>query len=178
MLRQPAAVPAKPGIYALVNKTRHYAYVAFTTNLQKRSHSMSHMLVAQDKSKKAYWPISDLPKHKSDEYTFIVLLADVKAAQSAASIALAQKKLKAKNYRIVEGQRAAMPMVTFKGKKMTLVDAMKEAKCKSKYLTVYRRIERGWSVEQALDIATAAPRWDHKQQAARRKRAEERTSSP
>ena len=170
MIREPAVVLAVPGVYALINRKRRFAYVAYTANLQKRSHSMSHMLMSQDSDKKAYWPIKELPKHPSDEFTFLVVSTDVKPAAARAGIALAQRAFIAKNYRIIEGYRAASPMVTVDGKPMSLAEAVREHS-KVKYLTAYRRIERGWTTRQALGIDPPAPRWNHDEQDARRKRA-------
>lgn len=175
MFREPAVVPLKRGVFALVNKKRRFAYIAFTSNLQKRSHSMSHMLLAQDKSKKAYWPIKDLPKHPSDEFTFVVeRQKGVTNENSMAQVALVQRAYQGKGYKVIDGQRSASPMVTYKGKKMSLVDAIKASGSKVKYLTAYRRLERGWSVEQALGLEAPAPRWHKKAQAERRAREAER----
>lgn len=171
MIREPATILAVPGVYALVNRKRRFAYVAYSANLQKRSHSMSHMLMAQDESRKSYWPIRDLPKHDSDEFTFMVISTEIKPTAARAGIALAQKAFIAKSYRIIEGFRAASPMVTVDGKPMSLAEAVRDHS-KVKYLTAYRRIERGWTTKQALGIDDPAPRWDHNKQAERRLRAE------
>jgi hypothetical protein len=171
MSREPATILALPGVYALINRKRRFAYVAYTANLQKRSHSMSHMLMSHDEDKKTYWPIKDLPKHPSGEFTFLVVSTEVKPAAARAGIALAQKAFVAKNYRIIDGFRAASPMVTVAGKAMSLAEAVRDHS-KVKYLTAYRRIERGWTTRQALGLDPPAPRWDHDQQAARRRRAE------
>ena len=73
MWRDPDEIPLQPGVFALVNKKRRFAYDSYTSNLQKRSHSMSHMLVGRDADPRSYWPIRDLPKHPSDEYVFRVM---------------------------------------------------------------------------------------------------------
>jgi hypothetical protein len=46
--------------------------------------------------------------------------------------------------------------VVLDGKRMTIVEAMEVAKCKEGYQTVYRRIQRGWSVKEALNLAERA----------------------
>lgn len=171
MLREPMLVPPQPGVYALVNKKRRFAYVAYTSNLQKRSHSMSHMLLQHDQSKKSYWSIRDLPKHDSDEYTFMVVIFPVKPVDADEHIKLACEGFINKNYTIVEGSRMTVPMVTFKGKQVSIADAITLSGSKVKYLTVWRRLERGWTVEQALGLVPPAPRWDHRQQDERRRRA-------
>ena len=174
------SIPATPGVYALLNKKRRFAYVAYTGNLQKRSHSLSHMLIQNDaanagprggRRQQSYWPIRSLPRHDSNEYTFMVLATPCPAEAALATIALAQKSFMRKDYDVIEGHRAGAPMITLRGRRMTLVDALKAVDAKVKYLTAWRRLERGWSVEQALGLEPPAPRWDTTKQAARRLRA-------
>jgi len=176
MTREPATIPAMPGVYALLNRKRKFAYVAYTANLQKRSHSMSHMLLTQDANPAAYWPIRDLPKHPSDEFTFLVVSTEIRPDAARAGIAMAQKAFVAKGYRLVDGFRAASPMVTVAGNRVSLAEAVRTYS-KVKYLTAYRRLERGWSTEQALGLEPPAPRWHHGKQAERRARAQEKEAA-
>jgi len=171
MQREPVLVPRKPGVFALLNKRRRLAYVAFSSDLQKRSHSLAHML----QNPKTHWSLKDLPKHPAGEFTFSVVADDLTEAQAEKIIRATEKAAANKNYRIVTGSRGAVPMVTYKGEEMPLTDAMEKAKCKSKYITVWRRIDRGWSVEQALDIEPPPVRWDPDAVEERRKRARKRT---
>jgi hypothetical protein len=173
MIREPFQIPATRGVYALINRRRRYAYVAFTQNLQKRSHSMSHMLLAHDLDPMSYWPVKDLPKHASDEYVFTVVDEGCPVEKSMSVIALAERGFAAKNYTIVGGHRAASPIIAFQGRRMSLVEAIRASGSKVKYLTAYRRIERGWSVRQALGIDPPDPRWHQDLQEARRARAKE-----
>lgn len=175
MYREPDVIPLTAGVFALINRKRRFAYVSYTGNLQKRSHSMSHMLLAHDANPKTYWPIRGLPKHDSDEYTFVVMQKE--AADPMEAVARAQRKFLAKGYRIIDGHRAASPMVLYKGKRTTLVDALRLSGSKVKYLTAYRRIERGWSVEQALGLEPPAPRWHQQKQAERKAREAERAAA-
>lgn len=175
MYREPDVIPLTPGVFALVNRKRRFAYVSYTSNLQKRSHSMSHMLLSRDANAKAYWPIRDLPKHPSDEYTFVVCQKE--AADPTEAVTRAQRKYLNKGYRIVGGQRASSPQVLLDGKRMTLVDAIKKSGSKIKYLTCYRRLERGWTVEQALGLEPPAPRWHQAKQAERKAREEARSAA-
>jgi len=180
MYREPDAIPLTAGVFALVNKKRRFAYVSYTGNLQKRSHSMSHMLLAHDSDGKVYWPIRELPKHPSDEFTFRVMWTangrGVSANEPLEQVAKAQRKYMSKGYRIIGGQRAQSPMVTVKGKRMTLTDAVRQYP-KVKYLTAYRRLERGWTVEAALGLEPPAPRWHLGRQAERKAREAERAAA-
>ena len=171
MYREPDEIPLQPGVFALLNRKRRFAYVSYTNNLQKRSHSMSHMLLVHDADPKCYWPIRDLPKHPSDEYTFKVMRLDAKHTGDAslAAVATAQKALIAKGYRVITGHRATSPTVSFEGRRMTLAEAVRDYS-DVKYLTVYRRVERGWTIRQALGLDAPAPRWHHSKQRERRQR--------
>lgn len=189
MKREPATVPPKPGVYALVNKRRRFAYVAYATSLMKRSHALAYMLKKQDEyaaseaqrgnrakpndaESPPYWSIAALPKHPSDEFTFMTLATDIVPADAAKAVAAAQKKLAAKGLRIVDGNRSTDAMVTFQGTPMTLVAAIKQSHSKVKYPTAYRRLERGWTLEQALGLADPNPRWDLTKRRERQLRAQ------
>lgn len=173
MSREPVLVPRKPGVFALVNKKRRLGYVAYTNDLQKRSHSLAHML----QNPKTHWSINALPKHPANEFTFVVLNEGILPAAANKLIKAAEADLKSKNYRLVDGSRSAVPMVTLNGEEMALTDAITKAGSKAKYITVWRRLARGWSVDQALDLVDPPVRWDPEQVAARRKRAEKRAAA-
>jgi hypothetical protein len=171
MTREPPTVPPQPGVYALTNRKRRYSYIAFTTNLQKRSHALSHMLLKHDKKlKSCYWAISDLPRHPSGEYVFAVLLTGLSADQVAAAVSNAQAEFRKHGYRVIGGDRSSST-VTFQGKSMTLVDAIRTAGTDVSYITAWRRLERGWRMEQALGLEPPDPRWDIILSAERAKRA-------
>lgn len=177
MMREPPTVPALPGVYALVNKSERYAYVGHTTNLMKRSHSLSHMLIKHDKHPKtAYWSIADLPKRPSGAHTFMMLAPNVALRDAPAAIAAAQSTFRAKKYRVIGGNRAApmvvCPCAPMKGKVVSLADALRMSKSGVQYPTAWRRLERGWTVEQALGLAEPDPRWDREKARERRARAD------
>ena len=166
MQRDPVNVLRKPGIFALINSRRRFVYVAFTSDLQKRSHSLAHML----QNPKTHWSIKDLPTHPASEYLFMVLHEDTTPARAARLVAATQKEFTEKRYRVISGSRSAVPLVTFRNTEMPLTDAITIAKCKDKYITVWRRLERGWTIEQALSLVAPPTRWDPDETKARLKR--------
>ena len=176
MQREPVQVPRKAGIFALINSKRRFAYVAFTTDLQKRSHSLAHML----QNPKTHWSIKDLPRHDPGEYLLVVLHEDTPPERAARLVTSTQRTFVEKRYRIVTGARSAVPLVTFKGEEMPLTEAIAHSKCRAKYITVWRRLERCWTIEQALEVADPTTRWDPNAVRARRKRRDTRakTRSP
>ena len=172
MWREPEEIPAAPGVFALVNGRRRCAYVSYTSNLQKRSHSMSHMLMERDADPRSYWPIRDLPKHPSGEFTFRVMRVDdeVDRRSALSAVAAAQRHFVAKGWRIVRGHRVTSPVVVVGGRRMSLAEAVRTAGDGTKYLTAYRRLERGWTVRQALGLDAPAPRWHKPKQKERTSR--------
>lgn len=173
MQRDPVQIPRKPGIFALINSRRRFVYVAYTSDLQKRSHSLAHML----QNPKTHWSIKDLPTHPAGEYLFMVLHEDTAPARAQRLVAATQREFSDKRYTIVSGSRSAVPLVTFKNQEMPLTEAISLAKCKAKYITVWRRLERGWTVEQSLDVSAPPTRWDPDETKARQKRRIKRAVS-
>lgn len=184
MLRFPEFVPLRAGVFALVNERKKYAYISFTQNLQKRSHSMSHMLLQYDqwlaKPKKAqpYWPIRDMPKRPSDEFCFFA--HPYSGPDPLAEVHALQAKYERKGYKIVAGHRAASGVVRLNGKLMKLADAVADHSDVA-YLTVYRRLQRGWTVRQALGLDPPSPRWhtgkQHERKVREARRASERAAA-
>jgi len=167
MQRVPVLIPRKPGVFVLSNKKRRLAYIAYSTDMQKRSHSLAHML----QNPKTHWSLKDLPKHPAGEFTFMVIEEDVAPPQAPRIVAAAERAAKNKNYRLVEGSRSTIPMVTLNGRHMTLADALASTRSRVKYITAWRRLDRGWTPAQAIGIDPPPIRWDPDETAARRKRA-------
>jgi len=174
MQRDPTLIPRKPGVFMLINKRRRRVYVAYTSDLQKRSHSLAHMLQNQ----KTHWSIKDLPKHPAGEFTFQVVEQDVTARSAKKVVELAEEAAAKKGYKVVGGSRSAVPAVTWDGRTMPLTEAMKLARTKAKYITVWRRLDRGWTIAQALGVDAAPARWDPAQTRQRRRRIQSRNPAP
>jgi hypothetical protein len=106
--------------------------------------------------------IKALPMHDPGEYMFIVLKENVTDEAAEKSIAQLKRPFEDKSYSLIDGMRSPIPMVDFKGEKMTLTEAIDIA-CKGrkkiKYTTAWRRLQRGWTIEQTLGLEDAPPRW-------------------
>src|SRR5262249_33549911 len=131
MQRDPVKIPRAPGVFCLFLKSQKHAYVAFTSDLQKRSHSLAHMLV----NPKTHWSIKGLPKAPAGEFIFTVIATGVDAKKADRLVTHTENTLRAKKYRCVGGARSASPLVNFKGNSVPLTEAMRLAKTKAAYIT-------------------------------------------
>jgi hypothetical protein len=104
---------------------------------------------------------------------FIVGVEGVGPERALAVIATMQRGFTNKSYAIIRGHRAGSPIVKLNGQSQSLAEAVRTRRRddrRLKYATVYRRLQRGWSTEQALGLEDPDPRWNHAKQDARRKR--------
>jgi len=171
MRRDPSDLPRKPGVFVLLNNKSHRCgYVAYASDLQKRAHSFAHML----QNPKTHWAIRDLPKAPAGEWVYTMIEETPSRAAADRLIRLTKKSLAQKKYRVIEGGRRAMPLVTLNGTAMPLTEAILKAKCSDAYITVWRRLDRGWTAEQALGLADPPARWDTIENARRRRRRDAR----
>jgi hypothetical protein len=181
MQRTPVDLPAVPGVFALTNRRRRFVYIAWTSNLMKRSHAMASML------KTGRGLIRGLPVVDGDgarippgEYNYILLKAGVDAGIMRRSIAQLQRPYVEKGYTLVGGCRDPQALVDWHGEDIDLVEAIarareihssspsggrscaaKASKPKLKYTTVWRRLQRGWTLDQALEFDAPPPKWGH-----------------
>ena len=163
MQRDPIHIDGVPGVYALTIKRKRTAYLAWTQNLQKRSHALAHML---DTGKSS---IKDLPLKDDDgkrippsDFTFIVLRAGVSEDDADKMMVRMRKPFEEKRYKLVDGARSPIPIVELDGEVMTLTEAIAKHRPKLKYTTAWRRLQRGWTIEQTLEMEAAPPRWGKK----------------
>lgn len=146
----PSPLPLKPAILLLLNKRRRAAFISYTTNARGRAAVLASMIRHRDKNKRNH--LRDLPEGGIGEFALLALNIDLPARKAADMIERYQKKFIKDGFKLFGGARSAIPLVALNGRRMTLVEAIDESKTKSAYQTVYRRIQRGWPVKQALDI--------------------------
>jgi len=120
-----------------------------------------------------YWPIRALPRHASKEFIFIVEAIVATPMRALEEVNRIQRKYQRLGFRIVGGNRATTGMVRVEGRKLRLAEAVRDYS-DDDYITVYRRLERGWTVEQALGMEKPDPRWHMPKQKLRKQRERER----
>jgi len=96
--------------------------------------------------------LRDMPDGTIGEFALLAVDVDLAPRKAADRIEKYQKKFLRDGYRLFGGPRSAVPLVALNGRRMTLVEAIAESKTKTAYQTVYRRIQRGWPIKQALDM--------------------------
>ena len=149
----PSPLPLKPAILILLHRRKKAMFIAFTTNARGRAAVLATMIRHRDEKRNH---LRDLPEGDIKEFTVVATKLDLDKRQADDAVARLQKHYENKGFRMFGGARSAMPKVLLNGRRMTIVDAMAEAKTKDNYQTVYRRIQRGWPVKQALGLEDRA----------------------
>lgn len=149
----PSPLPLKPAILILLHKRKRAMFIAYTTNARGRGAVLATMIRNRAGHRNH---IRDLPDGEVKDFHVLATKIDLDKRQADEAVQRLQKHYENKGFRIFGGARSAMPKVVLNGKRMTIVDAMAEAKTKENYQTVYRRIQRGWPVKQALGIEDRA----------------------
>ena len=150
----PSPLPLRPAVLLLVNKKRRAVYVSYTSNARGRAAVLASMIRHRAKSKRNH--LRDLPEGTVKEFALLALNIDLPPRKAADTIERYQKKFIRDGYKLFGGPRSAIPLVALNGRRMTLVEAIAESRTKTAYQTVYRRIQRGWPVKQALDMEERA----------------------
>lgn len=151
----PTPLPLKPAILILLHRRRKAMFIAYTTNARGRAAVLATMIRHRD-DKKARNHLRDLPEGDIKEFTVVATKIDLDKRQADTAVANLQKHYERRGFKMFGGARSALPKVLLNGKRMTIVDAMEEAGTKDNYQTVYRRIQRGWPVKQALGLEDRA----------------------
>ena len=146
----PSPMPLKPAILILLHKRRKSAFVSYTINARGRAAVLSSAIRHRATMVRAH--LRDLPEGDVRDFVLLATSIGIDQRKANATIEKLRKKFERDGYKLFGGTRSAQPLVTLNGRRMSLVQAMAEAKCKAGYQTVYRRVQRGWPIKQALDL--------------------------
>lgn len=168
----PNPMPLKPAILLLLHKRRKQVFISYTTNARGRTAVLASMIRhrpgANDGGRAARSTgggrkvkvmrnhLRDLPEGEVKDFAVMALNIGLEPKKANEQVAKLQRKFERDGYTLFGGARSAIPKVVLDGKRMTIVDAMAVAKVKDSYQTVYRRIQRGWPVKQALGLQERA----------------------
>lgn len=147
----PSPLPLKPAILLLIHKRRKAVFVSYTSNARGRAAVLANAIRHRDKLKRNH--LRGLPEGDVSDFAVLAVRIGLEAKAGDEAVERMQRKMERDGYKLFGGARSAMPKVFLNGRRLSLVDAMEEAKTKSGYQAVYRRIQRGWPVKQALDLA-------------------------
>jgi hypothetical protein len=150
----PSPMPLKPAVLILLHRRRKMAFVSFTSNARGRAAVLASAIRHRDSAKRGH--LKDLPDGDIKDFALLATNIGLEAKKANKTVEKLQKKMERDGFKLFGGTRSAIPKVSLNGRRMSLVEAMAEAKCKAGYQTVYRRVQRGWPVRQALDLEERA----------------------
>lgn len=161
----PSPLPLQPAILVLVHPRRRKAFVSFSTNARGRAAVLAtairHRVPAADAAgngsrkrggKQTRNHLRDLPEGDIHDFQLMAVDIGLDKRKADARVEKVEKQFERKGFTIFGGARSAVPKVLLDGKRYTIVEAMELTKCKEAYQTVYRRIQRGWPVKEALGL--------------------------
>lgn len=146
----PSPMPLQPAILVLVHPRRRKAFVSFSTNARGRAAVLATSIRHRDEQERNH--LRDLPEGSIEDFTLMAIDIGLDKRKADARVAQVEKQFERKGFTIFGGARSAVPKVLLDGKRYTIVEAMELTKCKEEYQTVYRRIQRGWPVKEALGL--------------------------
>ncbi len=150
----PKPMPLKPAILLLIHKKRRAVYVSYTSNARGRAAVLASMIRHRDEAERNH--LRDLPEGGIGDFVLLATNIGLEPRKAADAIQRHQNKFVRDGFKLFGGPRSAIPLVALNGRRMTIVEAMSEAKTKTNYQTVYRRLQRGWPVKEALDLEARA----------------------
>jgi|SRR5678816_356737 len=146
----PSPMPLAPAILVLLHKRRKAAFIAYSTNARGRAAVLASSIRHRDEADRNH--LRDLPPGEIQDFALLAMHVGLEAKLADEKVEKLQRKFERDGFKLFGGSRSAMPKVSLNGKRMTIVEAMEFAKTKENYQTVYRRIQRGWSVKEALGL--------------------------
>ncbi len=147
----PSPMPLGPAILSLIHKRRRCVFVAYTSNARGRAAVIASAIRHRDSMKRGH--LRDLPAGGVGDFALLATSLGIEAAKADAAVKRLQAKFERDGYKLFGSARSAQPKVWFKGRRMDITEAIKLSGTKSAYQTVYRRLARGWSTNEALDLA-------------------------
>jgi hypothetical protein len=144
----PATLPLKPAILLLIHKRRKAVFVSYTSNARGRASVLGNAIRHRDTLKRNH--LRGLPEGGVEDFVIMALRIGLDPKDANEAVERLKRKMERDGYRLFGGTRSAVPKVFFGSRRVTLVQAMEEAGTTAGYQAVYRRLQRGWSVKDAL----------------------------
>jgi len=150
----PSPMPLAPAVLVLMHKRRRSAFIAYSSNARGRAAVLASSIRHREEAARNH--LRDLPPGEIQDFALLAMHVGLDKKEADEKVAKLQRKFERDGFKLFGGSRSALPKVSLGGKRMTIVEAMVEAKTKENYQTVYRRIQRGWSVKEALGLVDRA----------------------
>lgn len=146
----PSPMPLAPAVLVLMHKRRKQAFIGYSNNARGRGAVLASAIRHRDDATRQH--LRDLPPGDIGDFALLALHIGCDKREADEKVEKLQRKFERDGFKLFGGSRSALPKVSLNGKRMTIVEAMEVAKCKENYQTVYRRIQRGWAVKEALGL--------------------------
>lgn len=143
-----STIPRAPGVFALLHAKTATAYVNETRDLRQRALLWQQRLNGNGGD---IVPAKDFPKHPAEEWTFWV--------SDQGDLASTRAALTAKNWKLINDYRPRKTYTIVHKHGQTVIGSL-AVHCKQagvKLHTVYKRLNKGMSVEQALGLTASPP---------------------
>jgi hypothetical protein len=150
----PSPMPLAPAILVLMHKRRRTAFIGYTTNARGRAAVLASAIRHREDAARQH--LRDLPPGDVDDFALMALNIGLDKREADEKVEKLQRKFERDGFTLFGSSRSALPKVSLNGKRMTIVEAMEAAGTKENYQTVYRRIQRGWKVKEALGLTERA----------------------
>lgn len=150
----PSPMPLAPAILVLMHKRRRQAFIGYSNNARGRAAVLASAIRHRSDAKRQH--LRDLPPGEIGDFALMALHVGLDKREADDKVEKLQRKFERDGFKLFGGSRSALPKVTLDGKRMSIVEAMEVSKCKENYQTVYRRIQRGWKVKEALGLVDRA----------------------
>jgi hypothetical protein len=147
-MQRPPDIPREAGVFAVLHTATRKAYVNKARNLRERAMLWEYHLKKRDFDPTHNVRVRNFPVHPSDEWTFWGSTTD--------DLETVQKVFVEKGWTLINEEvrkRQTYP-VTYPSGELVDDTLMGHARRLSKpWGAVYKRVERGWTPEQALGLA-------------------------
>ncbi len=150
-MQRPPDIPQRPGVFALLHAKSMQAYVNTAGDLRVRATIWAHHLKKSDTDPGHPMRVRNWPRYPSNEWQFWFVTHDAPATVVEAMKA----DFANKGWKLISGRSPGRTYYTVNGVSDTLLGHCRRLGI-ARWASVYKRVERGETAEQALGITARA----------------------
>src|SRR5262245_15011962 len=123
---QPSPLPLKPAVIILLHKRRKSAFVSYTSNARGRVSVLANVIRHREQLARKH--LRDMPPGEILDFAVLAEYIGLEPERANRMVKRVKNRLINDGYKLFGGQRNAEPIVILNGKRLSIVDAMSEAK--------------------------------------------------